>query len=247
MYITTAILSAFFGLQTFTALQHAETAAETIAVQVNEPRPSDFVEVDEQPTVIKKAEPRYPEEAMRTGKEGKVWVKIWVDTQGKPREVSVTKSDAEIFNAATVEAARQFVFTPAKRGGKPIAVWVSVPFKFKLASRETSELTDIVWELLCGKDRAQAKTRVDEDAYVTDGTTYEHLLPVLERNDKGSPFNFEGNRYFSLTTLKLSTDQTLGYVVVKTESEKHKNPRYHTVIFFRSDGQWKIQHWQWGK
>jgi TonB family protein len=98
--------------------------------------PADFVPVEKEPVVIKKVEPKYPELAMRAGLEGKVWVKIWVDKEGKPRQVVVMKSDAEIFNEPSVEAAKQFLFTPAYMNNGPVAVWVSVPFKFRLADRK---------------------------------------------------------------------------------------------------------------
>lgn len=97
--------------------------------------PADFVPVEKQPVVVKKVEPKYPELAMRAGLEGRVWVKIWVDKEGKPKQVVVLKSDAEIFNEPAVEAAKQFVFTPAYMNNGPVAVWVSVPFKFKLAEK----------------------------------------------------------------------------------------------------------------
>jgi protein TonB len=98
--------------------------------------PADFVAVEKEPVVVKKVEPKYPELAMRAGLEGKVWVKIWVDKEGKPKQVVVLKSDAEIFNEPAVEAAKQFVFTPAYMNNGPVAVWVSVPFKFKLADKK---------------------------------------------------------------------------------------------------------------
>jgi protein TonB len=98
--------------------------------------PADFVAVEKEPVVVKKAEPKYPELAMRAGLEGRVWVKIWVDKEGKPKQVVVLKSDAEIFNEAAVEAAKQFLFTPAYMNNGPVSVWVSVPFKFKLADRK---------------------------------------------------------------------------------------------------------------
>ena len=97
--------------------------------------PADFVPVEKEPVVVKKVEPKYPELAMRAGLEGKVWVKIWVDKEGKAKQVVVLKSDAEIFNEPAVEAAKQFVFTPAYMNNGPVAVWVSVPFKFKLADK----------------------------------------------------------------------------------------------------------------
>ena len=33
-------------------------------------------------------------------------------------------------------AARQFIFTPAMKDKKPVAVWITLPFKFKLADKE---------------------------------------------------------------------------------------------------------------
>ncbi|MDH3251972.1 MAG: TonB family protein [Ignavibacteria bacterium] len=98
--------------------------------------PADFVPVEKEPEIVKKVEPKYPELAMRAGLEGKVWVKIWVDKEGKAKQVVVLKSDAEIFNEPAVEAAKQFVFTPAYMNNGPVSVWVSVPFKFKLADRK---------------------------------------------------------------------------------------------------------------
>jgi len=98
--------------------------------------PADFVPVEKEPQAVKKIEPKYPELAMRAGLEGKVWVKIWVDKEGKPKQVVILKSDAEIFNEPAVEAAKQWVFTPAYMNNGPVAVWVSIPFRFKLADRK---------------------------------------------------------------------------------------------------------------
>ena len=98
--------------------------------------PEEFTPVQKEPAVVKKVEPRYPELAVRGGLEGKVWVKIWVDKEGKAKQVVVLKSDAEIFNEPAIEAAKQFVFTPAYMNNGPVSVWVSVPFKFKLADKK---------------------------------------------------------------------------------------------------------------
>jgi periplasmic protein TonB len=104
-------------------------------IQIDDGPPADFVPVEKEPEIVKKVEPKYPELAMRAGLEGKVWVKIWVDKEGKAKQVIVLKSDAEIFNEPAIEAAKQFVFTPAYMNNGPVSVWVSVPFKFKLADK----------------------------------------------------------------------------------------------------------------
>jgi len=109
---------------------------QDIQISDDEAPPADFVPVEKEPVVVKKVEPKYPELAMRAGLEGKVWVKIWVDKEGRAKQVVILKSDAEIFNEPAVEAAKQFVFTPAYMNNGPVAVWVSIPFRFKLADRK---------------------------------------------------------------------------------------------------------------
>ncbi len=119
----------------------SEAAGENMAVQQDikiddDAPPADFVPVEKEPVVVKKVEPKYPELALRAGLEGRVWVKIWVDKEGKAKQVVVLKSDNEIFDASAVEAAKQFVFTPAYMNNGPVSVWVSVPFKFKLTEKK---------------------------------------------------------------------------------------------------------------
>jgi protein TonB len=117
------------------------TGAGEVAIQQDikiddDAPPADFVAVEKEPVVVKRVEPKYPELAMRAGLEGKVWVKIWVDKEGKSKQVVVLKSDAEIFNEPAIDAAKQFVFTPAYMNNGPVSVWVSVPFKFILKDKK---------------------------------------------------------------------------------------------------------------
>ena len=94
--------------------------------------PPDFVPVEKEPQIIKQVVPKYPELAQRAGIEGRVIVKIWVDKDGKPHKAIVMKSDAEIFNQPSIDAAMQYRFTPAIMNKGPVAVWVVIPFTFKL-------------------------------------------------------------------------------------------------------------------
>lgn len=98
----------------------------------NDAPPPDFVPVEKEPQIVKQVKPTYPELAQRAGIEGRVIVKIWVDKDGKPHKAIVLKSDAEIFNKAAVDAAMQYRFTPAIMNHGPVAVWVVIPFTFKL-------------------------------------------------------------------------------------------------------------------
>jgi TonB family protein len=97
--------------------------------------PPDFIPVQKQPTPLEgfTPAPAYPDWARRKHLEGTVWVKIWIDEQGNAHQAKVIKSDQEIFNAPSTDAAMRWKFEPAILNDKPVAVWVSIPFKFKLS------------------------------------------------------------------------------------------------------------------
>jgi TonB family protein len=94
--------------------------------------PSPFRAIEKTPQVVKRVGPRYPESAIRAGIEGSVILNMWVDRTGKVRKAVVIKSDADILNTSAIEAAMQWVFTPAIMQHGPVSVWVSIPFRFKL-------------------------------------------------------------------------------------------------------------------
>lgn len=95
--------------------------------------PADFVPVEKQPVPVKVVQPAYPDMAKRASLEGTVIVKIWVDKEGKAKKAVVVKSDSEVFDQPAIDAAMQWVFTPALMNNGPVAVWVSVPFRFRLS------------------------------------------------------------------------------------------------------------------
>lgn len=97
--------------------------------------PPDFVPVEKQPLPIpgNSPQPVYPEIARRAGVEGTVWIKIWVDKEGNPKKAIVQKSDAQLFEQPAIDAAMKWKFTPAIMNNGPVAVWVSIPFRFKLS------------------------------------------------------------------------------------------------------------------
>lgn len=101
---------------------------------VDEHEPASFEPREVEPAVVVKVEPSYPPIAIRTGMEGNVYVQVWVDTRGAVRKAVVVKSDGEVFNEAALEAARRWVFTPALMQDRPVSVWVTIPFRFRLSS-----------------------------------------------------------------------------------------------------------------
>ena len=59
-----------------------------------------------------------------------VFLDIDVDDQGKVAKVAVTQSGGAEFDAAALEAARKFEFSPGEADGKPVPVRVSFRYRF---------------------------------------------------------------------------------------------------------------------
>ena len=95
--------------------------------------PLDFVPFEKAPKVLKRFDPIYPEDARKGGIEGTVWVKLWVDQEGKVKQVGILRSPSDLLSRSAAEAAKHWQFTPALlEGGKPVSVWISLSFNFKL-------------------------------------------------------------------------------------------------------------------
>ncbi len=115
------------ALRSDLAMSGADTsAADSTAV------PPDYVPVEKQPIPIVQVQPDYPIPARDAGIGGVVWVKLLVAKTGTVTKAVVIKSDAEIFNQPALEAARQWEFIPAMKGGRPTAVWAVIPFRFRV-------------------------------------------------------------------------------------------------------------------
>ncbi|MGH7597353.1 MAG: energy transducer TonB [bacterium] len=104
----------------------------TMSTSNDQTPPSDDVIFDKAPEIVKSVNPVYPDTARKTGLEGDVWVKVWVDNKGGVREVLVTGNSDPTFHQPAIDAARQFIFNPAMKEGKPVDVWVAFPFHFRL-------------------------------------------------------------------------------------------------------------------
>ena len=63
-----------------------------IKIEEDEAPPADYVPYEKAPEAVKQIQPKYPDLATRAGLEGTVWVKIWVDKEGKPKKAVVQKS-----------------------------------------------------------------------------------------------------------------------------------------------------------
>ncbi|MCL4549567.1 MAG: energy transducer TonB [Bacteroidetes bacterium] len=107
-----------------------------IEQQTDDPDMNAFVAVEKLPEMVVAAKPEYPEIAKRAGITGKVFVKVLVDKEGRPKKAVVIKTDSELFNQSAVEAAMKSAFTPALQNNHPIAVWIVLPYRFTLADQQ---------------------------------------------------------------------------------------------------------------
>lgn len=73
----------------------------------------------------------YPEIARQAGIEGRVSVKVLVGTDGSIIKISSIKGP-DVFQDEVRSKVRNLKFTPGLQNGKPVKVWVTVPFNFSL-------------------------------------------------------------------------------------------------------------------
>lgn len=82
---------------------------------------------------LKNPAPSYPTASRRMGEEGKVILRVQVNTLGAPEQVEVkSSSGSSRLDDAALQTVRTWKFIPAKRGETPIESWVMVPINFKI-------------------------------------------------------------------------------------------------------------------
>jgi TonB family protein len=85
------------------------------------------------PLYRENAAPVYPEMARIRGYEGVVLVAAEILPDGSVGNLKIRKSSGyAVLDQSALEAVRPWKFEPAKRSGKPFAVWVELPIKFVL-------------------------------------------------------------------------------------------------------------------
>jgi protein TonB len=84
------------------------------------------------PGIVRMAQPRYPREARRLGKEGIVVLKLSLDATGAVHDVEVMRGVGFGLEEASREAVLLSRFRPATLRGRPVACQVILPIHFKL-------------------------------------------------------------------------------------------------------------------
>lgn len=75
--------------------------------------------------------PDYPSLLQDEGIGGVVWMKVWVEVDGQPSQISVLRgSGYRLLDESARRAVQGWRFHPAKQGGQAFASWVEFPVRF---------------------------------------------------------------------------------------------------------------------
>lgn len=77
--------------------------------------------------------PPYPKRSWQLHEQGKVVVRVWIGTDGRASQASVTSSSGyERLDLAAVNAALSWRYVPGKRAGVAEAMWFDIPVDWVL-------------------------------------------------------------------------------------------------------------------
>ena len=92
----------------------------------------DITENTVPPKALHKPKPKYLERARTAGKEGVVKLKATIGIDGKASGIEVLEGMGYGCDEAAIEALKRSRFTPAQKDGKPVAIRINVPYRFKI-------------------------------------------------------------------------------------------------------------------
>jgi protein TonB len=105
---------------------------DSIIVDLDDsPAPGDFVPFDELPVLLSISRPAYPELAREAGFDATVKVQVLIGKDGKVKKAVPLEGD-KLFVEPSIAAAKAALFKPALRNGRPVEVWIVIPFTFSL-------------------------------------------------------------------------------------------------------------------
>ena len=109
---------------------------EVVVEEVKEIGPNEFVLLEKEPAPVNMDEIKklvgYPAMAKEAEIEGKVILRVQVNKSGQYSKHIVIKDPHPILTKAVTDKIKMLNFTPGIQAGKPIKVWVTIPFDFKL-------------------------------------------------------------------------------------------------------------------
>jgi hypothetical protein len=244
----------------------------------NLPSPDKEIPYDKEPAVINKVNPVYPASMLRGGWEATVYMKTYIDIDGtviesRSEKLLVTaakvddqndesagqKTDGKAFVEAAYNALKQWKFSPAQMQGKPVAVWVTIPVRFKLSTKEikpeeeaaraeTEKRIDaiktVIENILKGTDLEKARKYVGKTALLIYNTRTENLYSVLNGEHKDVRLTEGKESQCVNCNVHITERGNSALIVWSSEHPKGKNKRIHTIVLSTNAAkEWQISHW----
>ncbi len=77
--------------------------------------------------------PHYPRRALSQRQEGTVMIRALIGESGEARQIKLHASSGyPLLDRAALQAVGEWQFAPETVNGRPVAVWVEVPVRFKI-------------------------------------------------------------------------------------------------------------------
>ncbi len=126
------------------ATEVATSLAKKIAASSSEPMaisndkmkqsallPASMTQQTARPDHAHNPKPDYPVALRDRGLSGVVWLRVWVDANGRPKEIELAKgSGYRLFDESALRAVQQWRFIPAKNDHQSLASWVEFAVRF---------------------------------------------------------------------------------------------------------------------
>jgi|WetSurMetagenome_2_1015567.scaffolds.fasta_scaffold11754_3 hypothetical protein len=264
----------FFGLFALAGFGFS-TFAQTNTI----PPPDTDIAFDKGPTVIKQVQPVYPPSMLDGGWEATVYVKAFVNIDGTVADARSEKiqikairtskddtspqekqTDGKAFEESALAAVLQWKFTPAQMQGKSVAVWVTIPFKFKLDGKDKKpsikdsddaemeksieSIKTVIENILRGKEIEAAKKYIEKNASLIYNTKMVNLYSVLNGEQKDVRLTEGKEAHCVFFNIKINDGGNSAIILWNTELPKKKNKRIHSIVLTKGHAkEWKIIHW----
>jgi protein TonB len=94
-----------------------------------------FAQCQNPPKIISMPQFKYPEEARKAGIEGKVFVRVLIDEDGKPMYAGIVSRIpfySLLFDDESKRIVMESTYLPGEDKGRKVRVWMTIPVRFTL-------------------------------------------------------------------------------------------------------------------
>ena len=101
----------------------------------------EYSECQVPPSIETTLQPAYPEMARLAGIQGRVFVRVLIDEQGRAAKAEIVKrvpTDCTLFDKVVINSIMSARFSPGQINGKKVSVWMTIPVRFLLQGKTIS-------------------------------------------------------------------------------------------------------------